>query len=85
MNLPTYDETYNRAESSPWFTLQHLQLNKSFNSQLSSFFGVKNIFDYTQESPIINPENPFGDNFDTTYAYGPMQGRRFVLGISYKL
>ena len=85
MNLPTYDKPFNRAETSPWFTLQHLQLNKRFNSKLSAYFGVKNIFDYTQESPLIDPENPFGDNFDTAYAYGPMQGRRFVLGISYKL
>ena len=85
MNLPSYDEPFNRAETSPWFTLQHLQLNKMFNSQLSSYFGVKNIFDYTQDSPLVDPENPFGDNFDTAYAYGPMQGRRFVLGLSYKL
>ena len=85
MNLPTYDEPFNRAATSPWFTLQHLQLNKRFNSQLSSYFGIKNIFDYTQDSPLIDPENPFGDNFDTAYAFGPMQGRRFVLGVSYKL
>ena len=85
MNLPSYDEPFNRAETSPWFTLQHLQLKKMFNSQLSSYFGVKNIFDYTQDSPLVDPENPFGDNFDTAYAYGPMQGRRFVLGLSYKL
>ncbi len=85
MNLPTYDEPFNRAATSPWFTLQHLQLNKRFNSQLSTYFGVKNIFDYTQDSPLIDPANPFGDNFDTAYAYGPMQGRRFVLGVRYKL
>ena len=85
MNLPTYDEPFNRAENSPWFTLQHLQLNNRFNSQLSTYFGVKNIFDYTQDSPLIDPENPFGDSFDTAYAYGPMQCRRFVLGIRYKI
>ena len=85
MNLPTYDEPFSRPETSPWFTLQHFQFNKRFNSQLSSYFGVKNIFDYTQDSPLINPENPFGKNFDTAYAYGPMQGRRFLLGVSYKL
>ena len=85
MNLPTYDEPFRRRENSPWFTLQHLQLNKKFNSQLSTYIGVKNILDYTQESPIIDSENPFGEDFDTAYAYGPMQGRRFVLGISFKL
>ena len=85
MNLPTYDEPFNRAEISPWFTLQHLQLNKRFNGQLSAYFGVKNIFDYTQDSPLIDPENPFGDSFDTAYTYGPMQGRRFILGVRYKM
>ena len=62
-----------------------IPLNKRFNSQLSTFFGVKNIFDYTQDSPLINPEKSFADNFETTYAYGPMQARRFVLGVSYNL
>ena len=85
MNLPTYDEPFNRAEKSPWFTLQHLQIHKRFNNQLSTYFGVKNIFDYTQDSPLIDPENPFGDNFDTAYAYGPTQERRFVLGVRYRL
>lgn len=85
MNLPTYDEPFKREENSPWFSLQHLQFNKKFNSQLSSYIAIKNIIDYTQESPIIDSENPFGDDFDTAYAYGPMQGRRFVLGISYNL
>ena len=54
MNLPTYDEPFKREESSPWFTLQNLQFNKRFNSQLSSYIAVKNIIDYTQESPIID-------------------------------
>ena len=85
MNLPTYEEPFKREETSPWFTLQHLQLNKRFNNQLSTYIGIKNIFDYTQDSPLIDADNPFGDNFDTAYAYGPLQGRRFVLGISFKL
>ena len=60
---------------------KNLQFNKRFNNQLSSYIAIKNIINYTQESPIIDPENPFGDDFDTAYAYGPMQGRRFVLDL----
>ena len=59
--------------------ITNLQFNKRFNNQLSSYIAIKNIINYTQESPIIDPGNPFGDDFDTAYAYGPMQGRRFVL------
>jgi hypothetical protein len=25
---------------------------------------------YTQDSPLINPANPFGDSFDTSYTGG---------------
>lgn len=85
MNLPTYPEPFSRDEVSPWFALQHIQLNKKFSTQFSAYAGIKNIFDYTQDSPLVDWKNPFGDNFDTAYAYGPLQGRRFVLGISYKL
>ena len=72
MNLPTYDEPFNREEKITWFTLQHLQFNKKFVSQFSTYIGIKNIFDYTQDSPLIDAQNPFGENFDTAYAYGPM-------------
>ena len=85
MRLPTYNKPFNRADKSPWFTLQHLQLNKKLNGQLSIYSSVKNIFNYTQESPLIAYDNPFGDNFDTSYAYGPMQGRRILIGIRYNL
>lgn len=85
MNLPTYPEPFSRAEISPWFALQHVQLNKKFNSQFSAYGGVKNIFDYTQDTPLVDWEDPFSGDFDTAYAYGPLQGRRFVFGIKYKL
>ena len=85
MSLPTYAKPFNRADKSPWFTLQHLQLNKKLNGKLSTYFSVKNIFNYTQDSPLIDSNNPFGDNFDTSYAYGPMQGRRILIGIRYNL
>lgn len=85
MNLPTYPAPFSRDEVSPCFALQHLQLNKRFSSQFSAYLGVKNLFDYTQDSPLIDWANPFGDNFDTAYAYGPLQGRRLVFGIRYKL
>lgn len=84
--LPEYPDGFSGAEYSDWFTLQNAQLTKTFkHSPLEIFIGVKNIFNYTQDSPLIDPANPFGDSFDTAFAWGPLQVRRFYGGIRYGL
>lgn len=84
-HLPTYDAPFNRAEISPWWTIQNFQITKTFEFGLEAYVAVKNIFNYTQGSPLIDPANPFGDDFDTAYAYGPLQERRYVFGLRYSL
>ena len=39
----------------------------------------------TQDSPLIASDNSFGDNFDTSYAYGPMQVKRILIGVRHNL
>ena len=85
MSLPTFPHPFERAEESPWFSQHHLQIKKLFSESLTAFMGVKNIFNYTQVSPLIDWQNPFGDDFDTSYAYGPLQSRRFLIGFKVKL
>ena len=85
MFLPTFPAPFERAEISPWFSQHHLQVKKIFSDKLSVYIGVKNVFNYTQDSPLVDWENPFGDNFDTSYAYGPLQSRRLLFGLSIKL
>lgn len=85
MNLPTYPEPFSREEVSPWFASHNLQLTKTFTSSIEAYFGVKNLLDYTQDTPLVDWKHPFGDNFDTAYAYGPLQGRRYVIGLRYRL
>ncbi len=82
--LPHYDAPFARPETSPWFTIQNVQITKEINS-FSMYVGVKNIFNWTQSSPLINPENPFGKDFDTAYAWGPLQVRRFFVGVRWNL
>ncbi len=84
MYLPKYNRSYNRSEKSNWFSLQNLKISKKINNQLQVYVGIKNILNYTQETPLINPENPFGDDFDTSYVYGPLQVRRYFFGINQK-
>lgn len=82
--LPHYEAPFNRPESSPWFTIQNVQITKEIKS-FSLYAGVKNIFNWTQSSPLIDAANPFGKDFDTAYAWGPLQTRRFFVGVRWNL
>ncbi len=81
MRLPEYDAPFQRDTESPTYTIHSVQANVAVKPGFELYGGVKNIFDYTQVSPLIDPTDPFGDNFDTAYVYGPMQGRRFIVGM----
>lgn len=83
--LPRYETPYERPEQSLWYTIQNIQLTKKIKHGLEIYTGVKNLGNWTQDSPLINPENPFSDTFDTTYAWGPLQPRRYYLGLRYNL
>ena len=85
MSLPSFPHPFERGEESPWFSQHHLQIKKVFSESLTAFMGVKNVFNYTQESPLVDWQNPFGDDFDTSYAYGPLQSRRYLFGFSVKI
>lgn len=82
--LPSTPAGFDKPSYSDWFTLQNVQFTKTMKkNNVEIFAGVKNIFNYTQDSPLIDPQNPFGDSFDTAFAYGPLQVRRFFFGIRY--
>ena len=95
MHLPSYAEEFSKAETSPWYTLQHLKIEKGFSNQLSAYIGVRNLFNYTQGSPLIDPgagsdgkeswNAGFSPNFDTAYVFGPTRGRRYILGLTWRL
>lgn len=94
MYLPVMPGDY-RPERSPWFSIQNLQMTKKFNCGLEIYGGIKNIFGFCPEDPIMRPFDPFdkhvnennpnGYTFDPSYNYAPMQGRRYFIGIRYNL
>ncbi|MGD8307081.1 MAG: TonB-dependent receptor [Ignavibacteria bacterium] len=62
--------------------------NVVFRKELKDFtftFGMNNVFNYTQPSPINDPEHPFGDYFDTSYIYGPLHGRELITTVQIKI
>lgn len=91
MRLPEYAPPFERPTRSSAYAVHNLRLTRKlvhYESQnahrdIEAFIGMNNILDYVQPSPLIDPANPFGDNFDTNYVYGPLQGRRLVVGLRF--
>ena len=83
MRLPSYEEPFARPERSPVHSIHNAQATWSPQDGAALYLSVKNLFDYAQPSPLVDPANPFGDSFDTAYVYGPMRGRRLMLGFRY--
>jgi len=63
-----------------------------FNAQVTKYFrwgsayvGAENLANYTQENPIIDSHNPFGNNFDASMIWGPLHGRKIFVGIRFAI
>lgn len=66
------------------FYLVNTQLTRNFRN-FSIYAGAENLTNYTQKSPIIDSENPFGNNFDATLIWAPIMGTRIYGGIRINL
>ena len=53
--------------------------------RLDLYVGGENLTNYTQQNPIIEPENPFGPNFDATRVWGPIIGYNVYFGIRFAI
>ncbi len=76
---------FRRSEFSPSLGTFNAQITKVFSPKFEIYAGAENFTDETQENPIIDPQNPFGSNFDTTFVYGPVFGSNYYLGLRYRL
>ncbi len=89
MRLPIAGPDDPRRENSPWFSIQNIQLTHKTKNNLEIYGGVKNLLDWTpnQGNPflIAGADDPFGDEFDTTYIYASNQGIRGFFGVRYTL
>lgn len=63
-----------------------------FNTQFTYKFktidlygGVENLFNFRQQKPIIGWQDPFGQYFDTQFAWGPTRGREWYGGVRFTI
>lgn len=84
MHLPIVPDDF-RPPQSPWFSLINVQINKPIQDRWQVYGGVKNLLNFIPQHPILHPEDPFGERFDASYNYAPLQGMRGFLGVRYLL
>lgn len=75
---PLWDERFKS------FTITNIQISKFFRNW-SIYLGAENLFNFSQENPIIDAAHPYGDRFDATLVYGPVHGRSIYGGIRWNL
>ena len=96
MRLPLLGANDVRAEKSPWFSIQNIQLSKKFSNSWEVYGGVKNLLNFTPAANSINnANNPFDVGIDTnanpelafdpSYVYASNQGIRAFAGLRYTL
>ena len=66
------------------YTVVNAQITKYFR-QWSVYIGGENLFDYTQDMPVIDAMNPRGENFDSSMIYGPVNGRKLYVGVRFNI
>ncbi len=69
---------------SPDFFLLNAQISRGYRWG-SVYVGSENLLGFTQDDPIIDPDNPFGDNFDASIVWAPIAGRMVYAGFRYKI
>lgn len=67
------------------FMLINAHVNHKINERFEVYVGGENLTNFTQENPIIDWQNPFGQYFDATHVYAPIAGAMGYVGIRYSI
>jgi outer membrane cobalamin receptor len=73
-----------RPTVSETFMVFNGQITRKFRT-FEVYLGGENLLNFKQKEPIIDSENPFGDNFDASMIWGPVQGRVLYAGFRYSI
>ena len=82
--IPKNLNSFNGFESKKYILL-NFQLTKIFNKNFELYLGFENLANYLQNNPIIDSNNPFGTNFDSSLIYAPIVGTMNYFGLRYNL
>lgn len=75
---------FQKARFAPSYALVNTQVSRGFRWG-SIYLGSENLLDFRQDDPIIDAENPFGEQFDGSLVWGPIAGRLVYAGFRYRI
>lgn len=82
--LKDHPEAFQGSELSSDFWIHNIQLKYNPTEKWELYLGAENLFNYQQANPIIDAENPFGENFDASLVWAPVFGRKLYGGFRYE-
>ena len=80
-NLNANPAEFRLPEYSDSFATLNAQISRNFNKNIRVYLGGENLTSYTQDQPIIDSKNPFGDYFDGGMVYAPIMPANVYLGL----
>ncbi|MDR1455266.1 MAG: TonB-dependent receptor [Tannerella sp.] len=79
--LNGYGSALKMSTSYPVYFAQITKNTKRFDI----YAGAENILDFKQKNPILNPDQSFGRDFDSSLVWGPVTGRKLYAGIRLRM
>ena len=73
---------YSWGERFPSYPMLNFQATRWFR-HFSIYVGAENITNYRQKNPIIGSADPWGEDFDSTLVWGPIDGIMVYAGIRF--
>ncbi len=72
-------------DKAPDHFVSNAQISKRWNKKFSTYIGGENIFNFRQDRAIIDSDNPFGNNFDSSLVWAPIFGRNIYIGLRFTI
>ena len=74
---------YQVSGTSDPYLLLNAQVTRVLSKDFEVYLGAENILNYKQRDAIIASEDPFGEFFDANFAYAPVFGTNYYVGLRY--
>ncbi len=87
MRLPdtkSNPERYRLSSYSPDYLILNAQITKKFK-KVELYIGGENLLNYKQKNPILSADNPFGEYFDASIIYAPINGIMGYVGFRWTI
>ncbi|MEQ9064357.1 MAG: TonB-dependent receptor [Vicingaceae bacterium] len=81
----TNPPVFQRDEYSSPYLLQSAQVTRVFNKSFELYLGGENLTNYRQKDPIIDPNDPYGNNFDASLIWAPIFGTNVYAGLRFRI